>query len=119
MIEPCTWSEARPALGETLEPAAAALDVEVREGRAHPWKVLDGRLYMLTRVEHTDHGPELVIIACKGRDLTEAIEAIKARATQLGIASVRFHTAHGDAFTRLAARYGFREVERIHRVNLR
>ncbi len=117
MIEPCPWSEARPRLGDTIEPGAAEIDEEIATGQARAWRVFGGRLYMVTRVECGTNGQELVIIAARGRDMVRAIDEIKRRAASRGIKSVRFHT-QSAAFGRLAQRYGFSEAERVYRVKV-
>lgn len=116
MIELCAWDEARPMLAETLDGGADRIEWEVGEGLAHPWRLHGGTAYMLTRLEQRDTGPELVIIAAKGRGLAAAMPEMQRRAARQGIASMRFHTARGDGLGRLAGRYGFTEAERVYRV---
>jgi len=118
VIERCAWSEARPALGETITPGAHGIDLEVQRNQAQPWRIDGGRAYMLTRLEATDAGPELVIIAARGVGVDRVMRQLQETARQQGIQSMRLHTRHGRAFARLIGRYGFREAERVYRVEL-
>lgn len=117
LIERCPWAEARPALEGTLGEGEQEIEQEVSDGLAVAWRIEGGAAYLLTRLECTDHGDELVIVCGKGRGVADAMPEIQRRARAQGIASMRFHTPNA-ALGRLAGRYGFQEAERVYRARL-
>jgi len=117
MLELCRWSEARPVLRSagTLGDDEQSIEQCVADGGAVAWRVNGGSAYMLTRAELTDQGAELVIMCAAGRGMDTAMPSIIATARQGGFETIRFHTRR-PSLGRLAARYGYRERERVYAV---
>jgi hypothetical protein len=68
---------------------AAAIEAEVRAGRAELWKCDDGVSWLITRVEF---GCELVIVCYEGKNARQMFKRFYEHATQMGFRSIRFHT---------------------------
>lgn len=90
---------------------------EIRQGIAEGWRVNGGEAWMVTRIEHTPHGRELVVVCFEGRNLAGITPQIIERARVAGMASVRAHT-NRPGCARIYERSGAVEVERVYRVEL-
>jgi hypothetical protein len=90
------WSDVAAAgLADAMKYAddAAAIESEVRAGRAELWQADDGVSWLITRVEcYAADVRELVIVCFQGRNARAMFKAFHAWASEQGYRSLRFHT---------------------------
>lgn len=113
------WNEeAERGLRDTLRDDGPELARQVNEGIAELY-LIDGETYMLTRVDAVEGGPrELVVCCMQGRNVRQITPWIIDLAAANGIDSIRYHTQR-PALQRMVAKFGFRELERVYRLELR
>lgn len=99
---------------------AAGIDLpdilrEIRQGISEAWRVNDGAAWMVTRIERTQAGKELVIVCLEGRGFDVIAPGIIELAKRGGFQSIRAHAQRRGLF-RMYERHGLTEAERVYRV---
>lgn len=104
---------------DTADSLAAALGVnapivgrEVLDGVAEVFE-FEGCGHVVTRIEQTVFGPELVIVAGQGAHGDKVLPVLLDAARGNGCVSVRAHSSR-PGMGRYLARYGFTEKERVY-----
>lgn len=110
----CAWSEeAARGLAEAMGMDAAEIEADVRAGRAELWRI-DDHGWVVTRMECSTSGRELVLVAGQGRGLHQVVSDAQRIARAAGAASIRIHSAR-RGMGRMLARLGFEAVETVYR----
>lgn len=112
-----TWLQIAPYIGISCGDAAADIAAEVQSGRAEAWRLNSGMAYMVTRIEGTAKGLELVVIALEGRNIRQLAPEIISQARAVGCRSIRFHTQR-PGMAKIMKAFGFNEAERVYRAEL-
>jgi hypothetical protein len=103
---------ARAAGGDLVE-----ILEEIRQGNAEGLCINGGEAWMVTRIERTAQGRELVVMCLEGAGLDQLAPQIADLGRRLKVNSLRAHSAR-PGMGRMLARHGWQEVERVYRVVL-
>lgn len=112
------WSaRAEAGLSETLRGEEAEIARQVNEGIAELFE-FENDTFMVTRIEAGETLPsELVVMCLQGQGLNRIAPWTINLARANDMASIRVHTQR-LGLGRALRRYGFRELERVYRLDL-
>jgi len=79
------------ALARAAGPDLKEIGCQVEQGESECWRVL-GRGYIVSRLEVTEQGKELVIVAAQGRNGLPVLDAFERIGKANGAESVRIHS---------------------------
>lgn len=108
-----TWNTSTAdGLARALGADAPAIGRQVLDGNAQVFE-FEGCGLVVTRIEQTASGPELVIVAGEGEGGNLVVPVLLDAARVNGCQSVRAHSSR-PGMGRYLARFGFHEQERVY-----